>query len=80
VADFKVLAKQTKKVAMAEKDRPRPPRSNKRVLLSKMRGIPGKDRISAGAAISLLAFQTVYAAVPWTQRAGLQKMKGLRGS
>jgi hypothetical protein len=80
VADFEVLAKQTEKVAMGEKDRPRTPRPDKRILLSKMRSITGKDGISAGAAIPLLIFQAVYVAISWTQDAGLQKVKGLGGS
>jgi hypothetical protein len=80
VADFKVLAKRTEKVAMGEKNRPRTPRSDKRILLSKMRGITGKDGMSAGAAIPPLVFQAVYLAVSGTQSAGLQKVNGLGGS
>jgi hypothetical protein len=72
VTDIKILAENTKQVAVGDKYGSGAAGTHQGGLLAKMRCIAGHDCLCTGPAYSLVANQPVHIALPWTNCAGRQ--------
>jgi len=73
VADVIILAENTAKVAVSEKDRPRPVMSNQRGFLAKVGECAGNHQFRPGPAIADPPLEAMSPTSPRAQKAGFEK-------
>jgi hypothetical protein len=78
MADFIILTKEAKKVAVGKENRPRPPRTYQGIFFTEVGAVTGHNGLHSGAAISLLIPIPVHPALARTKGAGLQNFLRLR--
>jgi hypothetical protein len=78
MADLIILAEKAEKIAVTEKNGPRPPCSHQRVLFAEMGAVAGNHGPQACSAEPLLVSLPVHLALPRAELAGFQAALSFR--